>query len=313
MPTPQESAAVVATDVRKRFGDREAVAGINVSIAPGEVFGFLGPNGAGKTSMMRMISGVSPLTSGSLTVLGLDVGEHKRAIKRRIGVVPQDDNLDQFLTAQENLTLYGHYFDLPRAALEERVATVLAWVQLTDRAQAEVRTLSGGMRRRLLVARSLIQNPQLVILDEPTTGLDPQARHVLWERLRYLKREQRTLIISTHYMDEAEHLCDRLVIMEQGKILAQGSPSQLIAAHTSGQVIEVYGEAPALAAALALLSSQVDAHESLADCLLLYTSNPEHILSELHSKLSESHQILRRQATLEDVFLKLTGRRLRDG
>ncbi len=313
MPTNQEGPVVEAQNVRKCFGEREAVAGVSVTIAPGEVFGFLGPNGAGKTSMMRMVSGVSPLTSGTMKVLGLDIAEHKRAIKRRIGVVPQDDNLDQFLSAEENLTLYGHYFDLPRAHLRERVATVLAWVQLTDRAKAEVRTLSGGMRRRLLIARSLIQDPALVILDEPTTGLDPQARHVLWERLRHLKRQHHTLILSTHYMDEAEHLCDRLVIMEQGKILAQGSPSALIAAHTSGQVIEVYGEADVLAAALGLLRTEVDAYESLADCLLLYTSNPERLLSLLHAQLGTAHQILRRQATLEDVFLKLTGRRLRDG
>jgi lipooligosaccharide transport system ATP-binding protein len=308
-PASTIAPSVRATHLCKRFGGFTAVDGISFEIQPGEVFGFLGPNGAGKTSTMRMIGCVSPISGGELRILGADAGRDGRAIKRRLGVVPQDDNLDHYLSARENLLLYGRYFDLRGAPLARRCDEVLSFVRLSDRAESEVRTLSGGMRRRLLIARALISSPELVILDEPTTGLDPQARHLLWERLRVLKSEQRTLILSTHYMDEAEQLCDRLVFMEAGKIVAQGSPSELIREHVSREVVEVFAPRPVRDAILAAHRGAVRMAEALEDRLLLFVDKADALLPLL-AQQAHTHKILSRRTSLEDVFLKLTGRTL---
>ena len=230
---------VSARALTKHFGDFVAVDSVDFDVRPGEAFGFLGPNGAGKSSTMRMIGAVSPITSGELSVFGLDPAADGREIRSRLGVVPQDDNLDQELTVEENLIIYGRYFDLPRSVIRPRIDELLAFAQLEDRRHSRVEPLSGGMKRRLTIARSLISQPDLVLLDEPTTGLDPQARHLLWERLYQLKERGVTLIITTHYMDEAEQLCDRLVIMDRGKIVAEGSPAELIANHTTREVLEL--------------------------------------------------------------------------
>ena len=219
---------VVASNLSKKFGDFLAVDDIDFEIAPGEAFGFLGPNGAGKTSTMKMIASTSPVTSGHLRVFGLDPKTHGAAIRARLGVVPQEDNLDTELTVEENLFIYGRYFDLPRQEIRTRIDELLDFAQLSDRKKSKVEPLSGGMKRRLTIARGLINRPDLIILDEPTTGLDPQARHLLWDRLYRLKRDGATLVITTHYMDEAEQLCDRLVIMDKGKIVGEGSPRSLI-------------------------------------------------------------------------------------
>jgi len=230
---------VQARGLTKKFGDFLAVDAVDFDIARGEAFGFLGPNGAGKTSTMKMITTVSPITEGKLTVFGLDPTTEGRAIRQRIGVVPQEDNLDLELTVAENLYIYGRYHDMERRAIRERIEELLEFAQLTDRAKSKVEPLSGGMKRRLTIARALINDPELVILDEPTTGLDPQARHVLWDRLYRLKQQGATLIITTHYMDEAEQLCDRLVVMDGGKIVAEGSPRQLIAQYAPREVVEL--------------------------------------------------------------------------
>src|ERR687885_2258225 len=223
----------------KRFGDFTAVAGIDVDVQPGEAFGFLGPNGAGKSSTMRMIGAVSPPTAGELRILGLDPAVDGPRIRARLGVVPQTDNLDLEITVEENLLVYGRYFGLPKAVLRARAAELLDFVQLTDRAKDKVEPLSGGMKRRLTIARALINEPEVVLLDEPTTGLDPQARHVLWERLYRLKQRGVTLMLTTHYMDEAEQLCDRLVVMDKGKIAAEGSPQELIGRYSTREVVEL--------------------------------------------------------------------------
>ena len=283
--------------------------GISFTIHAGECFGFLGPNGAGKTTTMRMMGCVSPPSGGDLHVLGLEVRSQARAIKRRLGIVPQDDNSDQYLSASENLQLYGRYFDLNGADLRQRVAKSLEFVQLADRAKSEVRTLSGGMRRRLLIGRALISNPDLIILDEPTTGLDPQARHLLWDRLRTLKAQQRTLILSTHYMDEAEQLCDRLVIMENGRIIALGAPADLIAEHCTREVVEVFAQRPDRDAIMASAQGRVDRAEMLEDRLLLFAAQTDSLLRDLAADYRTA-KVLQRRSTLEDVFLKLTGRRL---
>lgn len=301
---------VQAENLRKQFGTFTAVDGISFAIQAGECFGFLGPNGAGKTSTMRMMGCVSPLGGGQLTILGLDARTQPRAIKRRLGVAPQDDNLDQYLSCRENLLLYGSYFNLPRKDLQSRCEEVLHFVQLADRANHEVRTLSGGMRRRLLIARALISSPDLLILDEPTTGLDPQARHLLWEKLRKLKREQRTLVLSTHYMDEAEQLCDRLVFMEAGRIIAQGPPADLIREHVSREVVEVFGAPDDLTALQGTLRPQTHGTELLQDRLLLFVDKAENMVAQVPHPKDNPFKILSRRSTLEDVFLKLTGRSL---
>jgi lipooligosaccharide transport system ATP-binding protein len=294
-----------------------AVDGIDFELRRGEAFGFLGPNGAGKSSTMRMISAISPITGGTLRVLGMDPATHGPQIRARLGVVPQDDCLDRELTVRENLHVYGRYFGLKRAVIRERTARLLDFAQLHDKAEEQVDVLSGGMRRRLTIARSLINEPDLLLLDEPTTGLDPQARHVLWDRLYRLKQEGVTLILTTHYMDEAEQLCDRLVVMDHGHIVAEGSPRDLIVAHATREVLEIrfaIGEQDTVveklnASALATGGGRIDA---LPDRILVYADDGEAALAAVHAMSITPLTALVRRATLEDVFLKLTGRSLID-
>jgi len=302
---------VQARGLRKRFGDVEAVRGIDVDVARGEVFGFLGPNGAGKSSTMRMIACVSPRTEGTLQVLGLDPTTDGPRIRARIGVVPQLDNLDAELTVRQNLQIYGRYFGLSRAHVREKATELMEFARLTERADHSVEPLSGGMKRRLTIARALINDPELLLLDEPTTGLDPQARHLLWERLYRLKREGVTQIITTHYMDEAEQLCDRLVVMDDGVIVAEGSPAGLIEQHSTREVLELRF-APEHRPTAAVLEPLVERVEELPDRLLLYTADGEHAQGEVHRAGHRPQSALVRRSSLEDVFLRLTGRTLVD-
>ncbi len=302
---------VQARDLRKSFGEFEAVRGIDVDVARGEVFGFLGPNGAGKSSTMRMIACVSPRSGGTLQVLGMDPDVDGPRIRARIGVVPQLDNLDQELTVRENLQVYGRYFGLPRARVREKAVELMAFAQLADRADAPVEPLSGGMKRRLTIARSLVNDPELLLLDEPTTGLDPQARHLLWERLYRLKREGVTQIVTTHYMDEAEQLCDRLMVMDGGVIAAEGSPAELIARYSTREVLELRFP-PDVAAPVELITRLAERVEVLPDRLLLYTADGEHLQGELARNGVRPQSALVRRSSLEDVFLRLTGRSLVD-
>jgi lipooligosaccharide transport system ATP-binding protein len=299
-----------ARDLRKAYGDVEAVRGIDLDVRPGEAFGFLGPNGAGKSSTMRMIAAVSPPTGGQLSVLGLDPATHGPAIRARLGVCPQDDTLDNELNVRENLLVYGSYFGIRKAEVASRADELLDFVQLGDKAKARVEDLSGGMKRRLTVARSLINEPDLLLLDEPTTGLDPQARHLLWDRLFRLKARGVTLVLTTHYMDEAEQLCDRLVVMDGGRIVAQGSPADLTREHSTREVTELrfgVGEHAVLADRVADLAQRV---EVLPDRLLLYTADGEATLARVHERGLTPMGVLVRRSTLEDVFLRLTGRTL---
>jgi lipooligosaccharide transport system ATP-binding protein len=293
----------------KRFGEFTAVDGIDFEVRRGEVFGFLGPNGAGKSSTMKMIATVSPVTDGQLVVLGMDPASEGRDIRSRLGVVPQEDSLDMELTVEENLMIYGRYFDLPRSELKQRIGDLLEFAQLQDRRKSKVDPLSGGMKRRLTIARGLINRPELFLLDEPTTGLDPQARHVLWDRLYRLKREGVTQIITTHYMDEAEQLCDRLVIMDQGRIVGEGTPRELIDRHTSGEVLEVRLADDDHAT---LVDGIGDSQEILPDRVLISTSDAEEALAQINRRSITPAMTLVRRATLEDVFLTLTGRSLVD-
>ncbi|HET9188271.1 MAG TPA: ABC transporter ATP-binding protein [Acidothermaceae bacterium] len=296
----------------KRFGDFVAVDGIDLDVMPGEAFGFLGPNGAGKSSTMRMIGCVSPPSEGTLRILGLDPRTQGPRIRAKLGVVPQLDTLDLELTVRENLLIYGRYFGLPRAVARERGDQLLDFVQLLDRADDTVEPLSGGMKRRLTIARSLINEPQLLLLDEPTTGLDPQARHVVWDRLFRLKQQGVTLVLTTHYMDEAEQLCDRLVVMDKGKFAAEGSPRDLIERYSSRDVVELrfaLGENEVAAEKLAGLGDRI---EVLPDRVLLYTADGDGCLSEVHNRALAPLSTLVRRSTLEDVFLRLTGRSLVD-
>jgi lipooligosaccharide transport system ATP-binding protein len=302
----------LARQLTKRFDQFIAVDGVNFEIARGESFGFLGPNGAGKTSTMRMISCMSPVSSGTLRVLGLDPATDGPRIRSRIGLVPQEDTLDLELTVLDNLMVYGRYFDLPRAVIRERADRLLDFAQLTDRAHDRVEPLSGGMKRRLTIARSLVSDPELLILDEPTTGLDPQARHLLWDRLYRLKQEGVTQVITTHYMDEAEQLCDRLVVMDHGRFAAEGTPRQLIERYSTREVVELRfrsGEHDAQAARLDGVAERV---EVLPDRLLLYTTDGDASLAAVHHRGFAPESALVRRATLEDVFLRLTGRTLVD-
>ncbi|MEJ7774350.1 MAG: ATP-binding cassette domain-containing protein [Nocardioidaceae bacterium] len=303
---------ISARGLRKSYGDFEAVKGIDVEVRKGEAFGFLGPNGAGKSSTMRMIGAVSPIGEGTLEILGMDPATHGSQIRARLGVCPQEDSLDNELTVAENLIVYGRYFGLSRAEASSRTDELLAFVQLTERAKSRVEDLSGGMKRRLSVARSLINTPDLLLLDEPTTGLDPQARHQLWDRLFRLKQQGVTLVLTTHYMDEAEQLCDRLVVMDKGVIVAEGSPAQLIAEHSTREVVELrfgVGEHEAMADKVADLADRV---EVLPDRLLLYTDDGEEAAQAVHDRGLRPLSSLVRRATLEDVFLRLTGRTLVD-
>ncbi len=303
---------VVARELTKRFGDFEAVHGINFSIERGESFGFLGPNGAGKTSTMRMISAVSQPTSGSLSVFGLDPRADGPEIRARLGVVPQEDTLELELTVRLNLEMFGRYFDLPRRVLRERADELLAFSQLSERADDKVDNLSGGMKRRLTIARALINRPDLLILDEPTTGLDPQARHLLWERLYRLKREGVTLVITTHYMDEAEQLCDRLVVMDRGTIVAEGTPRQLITDHSTREVVELRFGTDAHEQFERDLARFAQRIEILPDRILLYVDDGDETLREVHASGITPASALVRRSSLEDVFLRLTGRTLVD-
>jgi lipooligosaccharide transport system ATP-binding protein len=303
---------VEAHGLVKRFGDFVAVDGVDFSISPGESFGFLGPNGAGKTSTMRMISCISPITAGSLRVLGMDPSSDGPRIRSRMGLVPQEDSLDLELTVLDNLMIYGRYFDMPKKVIRERAEQLLEFAQLTDRANDRVDPLSGGMKRRLTIARALISDPDLLILDEPTTGLDPQARHLLWDRLYRLKQDGVTLIITTHYMDEAEQLCDRLVVMDKGRFAAEGTPRQLIDAFSTKEVVELRfapGEHEAIAPGLAALAER---QEVLPDRILLYTDDGDAALAEVARMGHVARSTLVRRSTLEDVFLRLTGRSLVD-
>ncbi|HEY6279029.1 MAG TPA: ABC transporter ATP-binding protein [Streptosporangiaceae bacterium] len=302
---------IYARGLVKRFGSFTAVDGIDFDLTRGEAFGFLGPNGAGKSSTMRMIGCVSPPTAGELSILGMDPVTQGREIRARLGVVPQDDTLDVELTVRENLLVYGRYFGLPRDVIRERTAQLLEFVQLSDRAGDQVEPLSGGMKRRLTIARSLINEPDIMLLDEPTTGLDPQARHVVWDRLFRLKQQGVTLVLTTHYMDEAEQLCDRLVVMDGGKIVAAGSPRALIEQYSTPEVLELrFDPTDHQQAAEKLAAVRTRRREVLADRVLLYVTDGEAALAAAHALGLEPLTSLVRRSTLEDVFLRLTGRQL---
>jgi lipooligosaccharide transport system ATP-binding protein len=304
---------IYARGLVKRFGSFTAVDGIDFDLTRGEAFGFLGPNGAGKSSTMRMIGCVSPPTAGELSILGMDPVAQGREIRARLGVVPQEDTLDVELTVRENLLVYGRYFGLPRDVIRERTVQLLEFVQLSDRAADQVEPLSGGMKRRLTIARSLINEPDILLLDEPTTGLDPQARHVVWDRLFRLKQRGVTLVLTTHYMDEAEQLCDRLVVMDGGKIVASGSPRSLIGQYSTPEVLELrFDPADHEQAAEKVAAVPTDRREVLADRILLYVADGEAALATVHGLGLEPVTSLVRRSTLEDVFLRLTGRQLGD-
>ncbi len=302
-----------ARGLTKKFGEFTAVAGIDFELSRGEVFGFLGPNGAGKSSTMRMIGCVSPPSGGELSILGMDPVRDGPAIRARLGVVPQEDTLDVDLTVRENLLVYGRYFGLRRDVIRERTARLLDFVQLAERADDQVDPLSGGMKRRLTIARSLISEPEILLLDEPTTGLDPQARHVVWDRLYRLKQQGVTLVLTTHYMDEAEQLCDRLVVMDSGKIAAEGSPRELISRYCTSEVLELrFALDEQEQAADKLADVGAERIEVLADRILLYTDDGDATLDEARGTGLDPETSLVRRSTLEDVFLRLTGRRLED-
>jgi len=312
----QRESLVHVRGLRKSYGDFEAVRGIDVDVWQGEAFGFLGPNGAGKSSTMRMIGAVSPASGGTLRILGLDPATDGPAIRARLGVCPQDDTLDTELTVRENLTIYGRYFGLSRAECRSRADELLEFVALTEKANLKVDELSGGMKRRLTIARSLVSKPDLLLLDEPTTGLDPQARHLLWDKLFRLKQDGVTLIITTHYMDEAEQLCDRLVVMDGGLIAAEGSPADLIRDYSTREVTELrfgpdvmLSDHDSLAGKVEDLAQRI---EVLPDRLLLYTDDGEGAVAAVHERGLEPAAVLVRRSTLEDVFLRLTGRTLVD-
>jgi lipooligosaccharide transport system ATP-binding protein len=307
---PDDLPLIHARSLVKRFGDFTAVDGIDLDVRAGESFGFLGPNGAGKSSTMRMIGCVSRPTAGTLRILGLDPAHDGVAIRQRLGVCPQLDTLDPELTVRQNLTVYARYFGIGRRAARARADELIDFVQLTERANAKVDPLSGGMKRRLTIARALINEPEIVLLDEPTTGLDPQARHLVWERLFRLKQQGVTLVLTTHYMDEAEQLCDRLVVMDAGKIAAEGSPRELIDRYSTREVLEVRfpGEEQApFADKLAGVGERV---EVLPDRILIYAANGDEALVEVTERGMHPSSVLVRRSSLEDVFLHLTGRTL---
>ena len=301
---------IEAHGLTKRFGDFTAVDGIDFAVERGETFGFLGPNGAGKTSTMRMISAVSPVSAGTLRVLGHDPGEDGAEIKSRMGVVPQQDTLDFELTVYENILVYGRYFGIPKDVIKSRAEELLDFVQLNERRESKVEPLSGGMKRRLTIARALVNDPELLLLDEPTTGLDPQARHVLWDRLYRLKQQGVTQVLTTHYMDEAEQLCDRLVVMDQAKIVAEGSPRELIAQYVQREVVEL--RFPDGTPPNGNLEGIGDRQEVLADRVLIGTDDGDALAHSVHELGIPIDSVLVRRSTLEDVFLTLTGRTLVD-
>ncbi|NYH42751.1 lipooligosaccharide transport system ATP-binding protein [Micromonospora jinlongensis] len=296
----------------KRFGDFTAVDGIDVEVRSGEAFGFLGPNGAGKSSTMRMVGCTSPPSGGELRILGLDPVADGPAIRARLGVCPQLDNLDPELTVRENLTVYARYFGISRRAARERADELLDFVQLTERADSKVDPLSGGMKRRLTIARALVNDPEIVLLDEPTTGLDPQARHLVWERLFRLKQQGVTLVLTTHYMDEAEQLCDRLVVMDGGRIVAEGSPRALIEQHSTREVVELRFAAESQEPFASKLDGLGERVEVLPDRVLLYVPDGDAAVAEVTALGLNPANVLVRRSGLEDVFLHLTGRTLVD-
>jgi lipooligosaccharide transport system ATP-binding protein len=301
---------IVAQDLVKRYGEFAAVDGISFEVAPGESFGLLGPNGAGKSTTMRMVGAVSTRTSGDLAILGLDPDTHGPEIRSQLGVVPQADNLDAELRVRENLLVYGRYFGLSRSLVAERADELLEFAQLSDRGKGKVDDLSGGMKRRLTIARALINDPRILLLDEPTTGLDPQARHILWDRLFRLKERGTTLVLTTHYMDEAEQLCDRLVVVDKGRIMAEGSPASLIRQYSTREVLEVRFGSERNADAALLLAGIGDRIEVLPDRVLIYADDGEAALVELTARGLQPVTSLVRRSSLEDVFLRLTGRSL---
>jgi lipooligosaccharide transport system ATP-binding protein len=303
--------SIVAQGLVKRYGTFDAVRGIDFEVAERECFGFLGPNGAGKTTTMRMIATTLPPSEGELTVLGMPVSRG-REIRRRMGVVPQENNLEEDLSVLENLVVYARYFGIPARVSRPRADELLSFVALVDKKDWLIPKLSGGMKRRLLVARALMNEPELLILDEPTTGLDPQARHLVWEKLRSLRREGVTLMLTTHYMEEAAQLCDRLVIMHEGRILVEGAPRDLVARESSPQVVEVFEPSDEAARELSGLDGAADRVDRLSDRWLFYTSQGEELLSKIRTVVSDPGAVWLRGATLEDVFLRLTGRGLRE-
>ena len=306
MPEP-----VIATqNLVKRYQDFVAVDGISFEVAPGESFGLLGPNGAGKSTTMRMIGAVSTRTSGDLNVLGLDPNRYGPEIRSQLGVVPQENNLDMELKVRENLLVYGRYFGLPRARVARRADELLEFAQLADKASAKVDDLSGGMKRRLTIARALINDPRLLLLDEPTTGLDPQARHILWDRLFRLKEQGTTLLLTTHYMDEAEQLCDRLVVVDKGRIMAEGSPADLIRRYSSREVLEVRFGSTQNAAVADRIQGFGERVDVLPDRILVYSDSGENELEQMTAAGLRPITSLVRRSSLEDVFLRLTGRNL---
>ncbi|HEX3294661.1 MAG TPA: ABC transporter ATP-binding protein [Solirubrobacterales bacterium] len=307
------NAAVSARGVTKRFGERTAVAGIDFEVEPGICFGFLGPNGAGKTTTMKMIYGLATVDSGVLTVLGMDARRERRQIKSRLGVVPQETNLDADLTVRENLLQQARYFGIDSAKAEERAAELLEFSLLADRGDERIHGLSGGMKRRLLISRALMGDPELVVLDEPTTGLDPQARLAVWGALDRLRRRGVTLLLTTHYMEEAERLCDRLVIMDEGRIVAEGRPADLVRAHVGREVLELKLDEGCDAERLvASLDGKIQGHDRSERTLMLYADDAEAVLEQLDHDSYPTESALVRRATLEDVFLRLTGRSLRE-
>jgi lipooligosaccharide transport system ATP-binding protein len=306
------SQLVHARSLEKRFGSLVAVDGVDFDVRRGEAFGFLGPNGAGKTSTMRMIGCVSPPSGGTLRVLGLDPVADGGRIRARLGVVPQADTLDLELTVRENLIIYGRYFGLPRRVLRGRAEALLDFVQLAERADDQVEPLSGGMKRRLTIARSLVNEPELLLLDEPTTGLDPQARHVVWDRLFRLRQQGVTLILTTHYMDEAEQLCDRLVVMDRAKIVAEGSPLELIGRYSTREVVELRFGAEQPPDVSERVNGLAVRTEVLPERVLLYSDDGDATAAAVHARGIATSSVLVRRSTLEDVFLRLTGRTLVD-
>ena len=310
--TANEQPVIRARALTKKFGEFEAVRGIDVEVRPGESFGFLGPNGAGKSSTMRMIAGVSPVTSGTLEIFGLDPATHGSQIRNRLGVVPQTDNLDGELTLLDNLIVYGRYFDIPRAECVARAKELLDFVQLSDRSSGRVESLSGGMKRRLTIARGLMNRPEMFLLDEPTTGLDPQARHILWDRLYRLKQQGVTLVLTTHYMDEAEQLCDRLVVMDAGRIVAEGSPRDLITRYSTREVLELRFGAGRNAEYETRLAGIGGRLAVLAGRILVYADDGDAALREVIARGLTPEGSLVRRSSLEDVFLRLTGRSLEE-
>jgi lipooligosaccharide transport system ATP-binding protein len=310
-PLTNENPLIHARGLTKRFDQFTAVDAIDFDVRAGEAFGFLGPNGAGKTSTMRMIGCASPVTGGELEVLGMNPRTQASRIKARLGVVPQMDNLDEEITVRENLLMYARYFDISRDAAKQKAGELLEFVELAERGNARVESLSGGMRRRLTIARALINDPDVILLDEPTTGLDPQARHVVWDRLYQLKKRGATLLLTTHYMDEAERLCDRLVVMDKAKIVAEGSPRALIERYSTREVLELrFAGETNKQANVATLKSVAERVEELPDRIQLYTTDGERALQQVHALGLPLESAVVRRSTLEDVFLRITGRGL---